>query len=308
VSEVEAGMALAEDTGAQAMTLLSHAILSCIALGRGELERTEAHLAAGHRVSATTGHLFGLDVLLWANAGWLEAQGELDAARDLLTATWQQLEPIRWLTQYRNLAPDLIRLVLSTGDRQRADAVADDLERAARSNTAASSAAAALRGRGLATGDADLLVRAVDRYRATPRRVEHAATCVEAAEVLLSAGRDAEGEALLEEATTLHLDIGAHHGLARIDALVGSPPQVGRSAVSPASSRHGWDALSRKEHQVVALIAQGLSNPEIGRQLFISRRTVETHLSHIFKKLGVANRVQLAATALARDRPGHPPG
>jgi DNA-binding CsgD family transcriptional regulator len=53
-------------------------------------------------------------------------------------------------------------------------------------------------------------------------------------------------------------------------------------------------------------VSQGLTNVEIGRRLFISRRTVETHLSHIFGKLGVSSRVQLAAQA-TRARPERPP-
>jgi DNA-binding CsgD family transcriptional regulator len=57
---------------------------------------------------------------------------------------------------------------------------------------------------------------------------------------------------------------------------------------------------------VVRLVSQGLTNVEIGRRLFISRRTVETHLSHIFGKLGVSSRVQLAAQA-TQARPERPP-
>jgi ATP/maltotriose-dependent transcriptional regulator MalT len=48
---------------------------------------------------------------------------------------------------------------------------------------------------------------------------------------------------------------------------------------------------------VVELAAGGLSNPEIGQRLFMSRATVKTHLSHIYAKLGIANRTQLAAIA-----------
>jgi Bacterial regulatory proteins, luxR family len=44
-------------------------------------------------------------------------------------------------------------------------------------------------------------------------------------------------------------------------------------------------------------VTEGLTNAEVGRRLFISRRTVETHLSHVFGKLGVSSRVQLAARA-----------
>jgi DNA-binding CsgD family transcriptional regulator len=47
----------------------------------------------------------------------------------------------------------------------------------------------------------------------------------------------------------------------------------------------------------VRLAAEGLTNAEIGERLFISRRTVETHLSHVFGKVGVSSRVQLAAEA-----------
>jgi DNA-binding CsgD family transcriptional regulator len=51
------------------------------------------------------------------------------------------------------------------------------------------------------------------------------------------------------------------------------------------------------------LVAHGLSNPEIGSRLFMSRGTVKTHLSHVYAKLGVANRTELATLA-SRINPG----
>jgi DNA-binding CsgD family transcriptional regulator len=62
----------------------------------------------------------------------------------------------------------------------------------------------------------------------------------------------------------------------------------------------GWDSLTPTEVDVVRLTAQGLTNPEIGERLFISRGTVKTHLSHVFAKLGIANRSELAAEATRR--------
>jgi DNA-binding CsgD family transcriptional regulator len=62
----------------------------------------------------------------------------------------------------------------------------------------------------------------------------------------------------------------------------------------------GWSSLTPTELQVVRLVAEGLSNPEIGARLFISRGTVKTHLSHIFAKLATANRTELAAAATDR--------
>jgi DNA-binding CsgD family transcriptional regulator len=58
---------------------------------------------------------------------------------------------------------------------------------------------------------------------------------------------------------------------------------------------HGWESLTPAELDVVRLAADGLSNPEIGARLFMSRSTVKTHLSHVYAKLGVANRTELAA-------------
>jgi predicted ATPase/class 3 adenylate cyclase/DNA-binding CsgD family transcriptional regulator len=63
----------------------------------------------------------------------------------------------------------------------------------------------------------------------------------------------------------------------------------------------GWDSLSPAEVRVVQLVAKGLTNPQIGERLFISRRTVQAHLSHVFAKLGVASRAELAAQAARRE-------
>jgi predicted ATPase/DNA-binding CsgD family transcriptional regulator len=59
----------------------------------------------------------------------------------------------------------------------------------------------------------------------------------------------------------------------------------------------GWSSLTPTELQVVALATDGMSNAEIGRSLFISAGTAKTHLSHVYAKLGVANRAELAAHA-----------
>jgi predicted ATPase/DNA-binding CsgD family transcriptional regulator len=71
--------------------------------------------------------------------------------------------------------------------------------------------------------------------------------------------------------------------------------QRGRGAHADAT--YGWASLSPVERQVVELASQGLSNPDIAKELFISRNTVKAYLSHAYAKLGVANRTELARLA-----------
>ena len=75
-------------------------------------------------------------------------------------------------------------------------------------------------------------------------------------------------------------------------------------ATKGRGSRHrpptGWASLTPIEQQVVRLAADGLTNPEIGERLFISKRTVQAHLSRIFGKLQVSSRSELASVATRR--------
>jgi len=76
---------------------------------------------------------------------------------------------------------------------------------------------------------------------------------------------------------------------------------VRRARGSRGRPSSGWDSLTPTEQDVVRLAAEGLTNPQIGARLFMSRATVKTHLSHIYAKLGVANRIELTSLASARD-------
>jgi pimeloyl-ACP methyl ester carboxylesterase/DNA-binding CsgD family transcriptional regulator len=59
----------------------------------------------------------------------------------------------------------------------------------------------------------------------------------------------------------------------------------------------GWQALTDAERRVARLVTEGLPNREVAERLFVSRYTVETHLKHVFAKLGVSSRTELAALA-----------
>jgi DNA-binding CsgD family transcriptional regulator len=59
----------------------------------------------------------------------------------------------------------------------------------------------------------------------------------------------------------------------------------------------GWGSLTPTEREVVQLVSEGLANNDIATRLFISPRTVQTHLTHVYTKLGLTSRVQLAQEA-----------
>jgi DNA-binding CsgD family transcriptional regulator len=74
-----------------------------------------------------------------------------------------------------------------------------------------------------------------------------------------------------------------------------------RAQEHEARPTFGWESLSESERQVAELVARGHSNKEIGEQLYMSHRTVGSHLYRIFPKLGLRSRVELACLVIERS-------
>jgi pimeloyl-ACP methyl ester carboxylesterase/DNA-binding CsgD family transcriptional regulator len=82
----------------------------------------------------------------------------------------------------------------------------------------------------------------------------------------------------------------------------GRPASAGAPVAALVAARTrrpviGWEALTDAERRVVQLVAEGFANREVADRLYLSRYTVETHLKHVFVKLGVSSRAELAAQA-----------
>lgn len=79
-------------------------------------------------------------------------------------------------------------------------------------------------------------------------------------------------------------------------------PEATEALIHAVQERPGIGSdLTKREREVLALLVQGLSNPEISQQLSISMATVKYHLTNIFSKLGAKNRVDVATIALAHN-------
>jgi DNA-binding CsgD family transcriptional regulator len=76
------------------------------------------------------------------------------------------------------------------------------------------------------------------------------------------------------------------------------PPASREAVEAVAGGESPWERLTSAERVVSLLVAEGLSNPQIADRLFISRHTVEAHLKHVFLKLDIGSRVELARIAI----------
>src|SRR5271169_5204860 len=163
----------------------------------------------------------------------------------------------------------------------------------------ARAAAASLWCRGLLRSDPGPLRDAVAHYRSPGPAVQLPAALEDLAAVLAQRGREDEAKAALNEAVSLYEDLDARWDIRRADSRLrahGIRRGVRGRRVPRAAS--GWEALTPTELKIATMVAGGASTPDIARGMFLSRRTVQTHISHILAKLGAKGRVDIVREAL----------
>jgi DNA-binding CsgD family transcriptional regulator/tetratricopeptide (TPR) repeat protein len=135
--------------------------------------------------------------------------------------------------------------------------------------------------------------QAVTAFADLGHRFEQARSQARLAAVLRAVGRAAEARELVRAAVATAHDLRAEPLLAELRAVGGQPS-------GPRTESVRSDVLTAREREVLQLVAQGRSNREIARHLFISAKTVSVHVSNILAKLGAGGRTE--AAALARQR------
>jgi DNA-binding CsgD family transcriptional regulator/tetratricopeptide (TPR) repeat protein len=304
LAELETSLELAAELGEENYSVnLAHSMLALISFHRDDLNRAAAAVQAAGQELAGRGAAFARWAV-WPHALLQEASGQPAQALETLTTTLREGARRGICAEYPVIGADLVRLAVSEGEiglaRQVAAAVADVASR----NDLAWLRGAAFRCQGLAEGDANALAAAADAYAAASRPLELALASEESAAAFVKQGDPGRARPLLEQAVDIYERLDADRDLARANAvlrLAGVRRGVRGQRKRP---QFGWQGLTPTERTVADLVADGLTNPQIGERLFISRRTVQTHLAHVFAKLDISSRAQLAAEVARRRETG----
>jgi DNA-binding NarL/FixJ family response regulator len=193
------------------------------------------------------------------------------------------------------------RAAAAVGGLGRADAALDGLE-LPMAESAVTHARAELALADERPGDAaELALRAADLADAVDARVQSARSRALAGRALAATGARERAETELQRAEAELTACGAvrlrdepAHELRRLGHRV-------RARARPRAGGPGLGALSGREREIAALVAQGRTNRQIAGELYLSEKTVEGHLTNLFAKLGVTSRAQVAE-AVGRER------
>ena len=178
-------------------------------------------------------------------------------------------------------------------DQDGATELAAEELRLARELDAPRAVGVALRAAGIVAGDADglhLLEEAVAVLAQSGAVLERARTLIDYGSALRRTRRPTEARLPLREGLELAARCGAEVLAERARnelAATGAHPRRDRLS--------GPEALTPSERRVARIAAEGRSNPEIAQELFLTRRTVEAHLTSAYQKLGISSRDELAA-------------
>ncbi len=297
IAEIEAGAGLASETGHSYSLVLGRGLLSLIRLHRNDLPgaRDAAGVTAGQPpdVSPRQGNWSA-----WAQALLLEAEGELAQALAILGGCWDRYASRGLVREYPVIGADLVRLALAADDPGRARDVTAAVTSVASRNEVPWITGAALRCQGLADNDVGILDAAVSAYARGSHPLELALAAEDAGAAFARQGNVARAGQLLDQAITIYERLDAARDLARAEATLRQMGIRRGRHVTHRRAQSGWQSLTPSEQAVVDLVAEGLSNPQIGQRLYVSRRTVQTHLAHVFAKLHITSRAQLAAEAI----------
>ncbi len=284
--------AVAELDAPPSFLLTAAAALTWVAVERGDPPHP---LAARARDDGDS--LFGLN-LSYARAVQHIAERRLEQGVDELLAVGERELTLGWSGPSQFAWRSQAALALDQlGDETRARSLAAEELQLARVCGAPRPVGIALRANGLLIEDGrlELLRESVSVLEASGAELEHARALVDLGAALRRGRQPRQARSPLRAGHALATSCGATLLAARAhEELLASGARPRRTAI------RGRDALTPSELRVAELAAQSLRNRDIAQALFVSEKTVERHLGHVYAKLGVSSRKELPA-ALAGD-------
>jgi DNA-binding NarL/FixJ family response regulator len=294
---------IVDDAGAQWMSALPHTVAAVVLAGQGDFDAARAH---ADEARATAEALGMVQAILWAGVATMriaEAVGDhaqvVEFGDALLAAGTGGLPD--WVQRRRPMYVEALAAVGRTADAEGHLADLEDEVRASGNESLAAEAARARAALRTVTGDRaaalDALVAGLAIEETSSGPFERARLELAAGAHRRRAGERRAAAALLESAAARFRRLGARPWLERCERELAA---CGLTPVKRSTS-DARDELTPQERLVANLAAAGLTNREIAAELVLSAKTVEFHLSRIYRKLGVRSRSQLTARLAARD-------
>jgi len=272
-------------------------IAAVICFHRGEISTARRHLAVAVPYAERIGNRV-VGPLALARSLDSEHADALPEALAVLTAGFA--DNTEELEEMEDLFADAVRLAAKIGDLGTAKALAGQAVARAADSEIPHRQANALYCRSLLDHDATRLLAAAERYGDASRPLLSAKALEAAAGDFVSTDDRDQARAAFTKAVEIYTSLGAATDVARLQTRFRAHGIRRGPHAKHRQARSGWDSLTPAETKIAALVKGGLSNPEIAARLFLSRRTVATHVSHILKKLDVHSRIDIAREAALR--------
>jgi DNA-binding CsgD family transcriptional regulator len=286
----------------ETIPILLHGQIALIAAHRDQWHLADEHLTAVHdlRIDTASRRMLAY-CLLRARALAAERAGGPAGAVAVL-APYLDLGVAQDMQERYLLLPSLARAAVASGDTQTAAAAARAAAQEADDDPLPVKSAAAHWCSGLAESDPGPVAAAAAYYQAAGRPLNQGQALEDTAALLAARGEHDAAHQAFARAARRYVRLGAEWDLRLADVRLRSHGiRRGRGRQSAMASG-GWQALTPTETKIAALVADGRSNPDIAGELFLSRSTVQTHVSHILAKLGVHSRAEIIRQAVLRTR------
>ncbi len=295
LAEMDAGLLAADEVGLGMGVCWPYGVGTMIAAARGQSETAHEWLDRSRLVGTRS---LGGEWLGFAAATVAEADGGTERAAALFERIAEHILDAGVPTLLLNCAADTVRLALATDRTAIAHRVADALGEL--TTRTASPVARGIAGwtTGLIRADHHAIAAAADlladcRHLPSATRALH-----DAAVVAARYGDDSDARRMAKEAFAGYDALDAEQLHTRLRSELRTGGLALRPRRTPARAAHGWDSLTPSETTIVQLVSEGITNTEIGERLYVSRRTVESHLGRVYAKLDLSTRAQLVAAAM----------